>query len=343
VRLDQRLEDAHTRAVERPGEWLVFEAVARLYLARAKLTGSFQDYANAQEALRKAFRVAGPDVGPHITQALVDFAVHRLGATSRMLDRIDAYAVPPAPQERAELTAMRGDLAFYSGNYRLAMDRYREADRLSPGPCDFRLAVYHSKLGNPGEADEYLQQILVREPAAAPQSRAFIELHRGILKLDQGQLDAALSQFRKANAIFAGHWLIEEHIAEVMTLKGELPLAANLYRRIVARTGHPEFMDALSNIASQRQEQAVAEHWRSRASAEWQRRLRLFPEAAYGHALDHCLEKQDLTCALHLARKNHEARPYGEAKLKLAEALVLNGHKDEAQRMERDAELSGWR
>jgi hypothetical protein len=102
-------------------------------------------------------------------------------------------------------------------------------------------------------------------------------------------------------------------------------------------------MDALANIAAKRGQQAVAEHWRSRASAEWQRRLRLFPEAAYGHALDHCLEKKDRACALYLARKNHEARPFGEAKLKLAQALTLNGRADEALRLAGEARKSGWK
>jgi hypothetical protein len=343
ARLDQRLEDARRRAAERPREWLVLEAVARLYLARAKLTGSFQDYANAQTALQQAFRVAGPDVGPHMTQALLDFAVHRLAAASRSLDKIDSYAVPPAAEEQAELTAMRGDVGFYHGDYAGALEAYRAADRLSEGSADFRLAIYHSKLGSPKVADKYLAQILLRHPAAAPQSRAFIQMHRGILRLNQGQLDPAMAFFRKADATFPGHWLIEEHIAEVTALKGDLALATRLYRGIVARTGHPEFMDELASLAAKKGQKVLEDHWRSRALAEWRQRLRLFPEAAYGHALDHCLEKEDRACALDLALKNHSARPFGEAKLKLSEALLLNGEDEAARRVARDARRTGWK
>ena len=342
ARLDNRLADALARTAERPGEWLNLEAAARLYLARAKLTGSFDDYNQAQITVRRAFAVARPGVGPHMTQALVDFAVHRLGATSRSLDKIDGYAVPLLGEEKAELTALRGDLQFYSGKYDAALELYGEADRLSPGSSSFRMAVYHSKMGDYVKADEYLKQILATKPNAAPQSRAFIELHRGILKLDQGQLDGALGHFHKANAAFPGYWLIEEHIAEVLTLKGRTAQAEGLYRRIVVRTGHPEFMDALANIAATRGQQATEQHWRRRAVGEWQRRLLLFPEAAYGHALDHCLEKRDRDCALKLARRNHSARPYGDAKLKLAEALILGGYTNEAEKLFDEVTRSGW-
>ncbi|MDQ3080273.1 MAG: hypothetical protein M3R03_09785 [Pseudomonadota bacterium] len=341
--LDQRLADAKTRVKERPGEWLVLEALARHYLSRAKLTGSFEDYAHAQSALQQAFAVAGPHVGPHATQALLDFSVHRLGAAGRALDQIDGYAVPPAGEERAELIAMRGDLDFYSGNYARAYRHYARADQLSPGSSDFRLAIYQSRMGEFALADKHLQQILLRHPIASARSRAFVEMHRGILNLEVGRLDAALSHFKKANAIFPGFWLIEEHLAEVATLKGEFGQAEQLYASVVQRTGHPEFMDALAAIAAQRGNQALARHWRSRAAQEWQRRLRLFPEAAFGHALDHCLDTRDRACALNLARRNHSARPFGESKLKLAEALNLNGQSDEAASLIAEVQRSGWR
>jgi tetratricopeptide (TPR) repeat protein len=340
ARIDRAVKDAADRAMERRGEWLIHEAVARAYLGRAKLTGSFADYAKAEDALRTAFAVADAGVGPHMTAALLHLSLHRLDAAAAMLDRVDAYAVPPARADQAELLAMRGDIAFYRGKYTDAMRLYQRSEASSPGAADFRMAIYHSKMGSPERADTYL--LRAAEGQHTPQSRAFLELHRGVLDLDRGGLDEALAHFRTADKIFPGFWLVQEHIAEVDELKGNLAGAARLYRHVVDKTGHPEFMDRLADIAAARDQSVVAEYWRAQAWREWQKRLRIFPEAAYGHALDHCISKADRACALKLATLNMRTRPYGEAKLKLAQALMMNGRKDDAKLLVTTVAQSGW-
>jgi 3-hydroxyisobutyrate dehydrogenase-like beta-hydroxyacid dehydrogenase len=102
-------------------------------------------------------------------------------------------------------------------------------------------------------------------------------------------------------------------------------------------------MDALAALAQGRGDAAEARRWATRARAGWQQRIRLFPEAAYGHGIDHCLMVADAACALDLARRNHQARPHGEAKLKLARALSLSGRYEEAREMIAAAEATGWR
>ncbi len=59
--------------------------------------------------------------------------------------------------------------------------------------------------------------------------------------------------------------------------------------------------------------------------------MKRYPHAMTGHALDYYLEKGDVAKALELARKNHQVRPGGEAKVKLACALVLNAEFAEAR------------
>jgi tetratricopeptide (TPR) repeat protein len=340
ARIDEALRDAIARSRERYGEWLVHEAVARLYLSRAQLTGSFEDYAKAEKALANAFKVADPGVGPHLTAALLNFSVHRLDAAAAMLDRIDKYAVPPTGADRAELVAMRGDLAFYRGNYPEARKRYEESNALAPGAADFRLAIYLSKTGQRDEADDYVQS--AARSARTPRSRAFFELHRGILDLDSGRLNEALIHFRTADRDFPGFWLVEEHIAEVAALERDFATATPVYRRIVAETGHPEYLDSLAGIALARGQEAAAIYWRERAWSAWQARLRIFPQATYGHAIEHCLAKGDGGCALDFAVRNHAARPYGDSKIKLADALALTGRADDAERLMRLTARSGW-
>lgn len=129
----------------------------------------------------------------------------------------------------------------------------------------------------------------------------------------------------------------------MLTLQGKTSEAEPLYRGIVCRTGHPEFLDALAGIAEKRGDTAEAGRLYAQAWAIWTRRIAQFPQAAYGHAIDHCVAKRDWPCALQLAEKNHAARPFGEAKVALARALLGNGRADAARAMIETVLASPWR
>src|SRR3546814_20898437 len=89
-------------------------------------------------------------------------------------------------------------------------------------------------------------------------------------------------------------------------------------------------MDALAGLARGQGDTAGARRWSHRPAGEWTRRLRLLPEAAYGHAIDHCLAPQTWVCALALARRNHATRSYREDKVLLAEEAFRAGRLGDA-------------
>lgn len=342
-RIDVYLGQARARAAAAPDEWPMHERVAQLLLDRARLTGSYDEYQAAEAALDRAFAVAMPGSGPHATRAVLDFTMHRLAAANGQLALIEDYAVPPTAPERAELTAMRGDILFYSGDYAGALQAYDAADAIVSGAAEFRRAIYHSRTGQPDQAEIHFDRAERGDRLASRQSRGYYELQRGILDLDRGRLAQALDHFRRADALFPGYWLIEEHIAEVTALAGDPAGAAARYRAIVARTGRPEFMDALAELEAGAGNARAANAWRERAGAAWRARLLRFPEATYAHALDHCIGKGDWACALALAQRNHNARPHGDAKIALAEALLRSGHGTEASIVIESVLSSPWR
>ncbi|WP_310474540.1 hypothetical protein [Sandarakinorhabdus sp.] len=88
--------------------------------------------AAAASALDDAFKVAIPGSGPHMVRAGLEFTMHRLAGAERQLDAIDRYVAPPDCGERAEIAAMRGDIAFYGGQYSQALAHYDHADALVP-------------------------------------------------------------------------------------------------------------------------------------------------------------------------------------------------------------------
>jgi tetratricopeptide (TPR) repeat protein len=336
---------ANARAAADAGsdQWLMHEILAGQYLMRAQLSGSYDDYAGAERALAAAFKVAVPKSGPHMMNAKLDFSMHRLAGAETQLAAMDRYAIKPAAATQAEMAAMRGDIAFYRGEYKAALALYDRADALVPGTSIFRRAIYASRTGAIEQADAMFARNIADLQPPVPQVRAYLELQRGILDLDRGRLDDAMAHFRDGDRIFPGHWLIEEHMAEVLTLQGKTDEAQARYRDIVRRTGHPEFLDALAAIAEQRGDTVAAKQLYAQAWAIWTRRIEQFPQAAYGHAIDHCLAKRDWPCALQLAEKNHAARPFGEAKVILARALLANGRAAEARTMIETVLASPWR
>ena len=74
-----------------PGAW---SDLAGFYLGRARLTGSFDDYAKAGQLYEKAFSVAKPGYGPHLDRAIYHFTVHQLRAIEPDLRAVDHYALP---------------------------------------------------------------------------------------------------------------------------------------------------------------------------------------------------------------------------------------------------------
>ncbi|GGB70176.1 tetratricopeptide repeat protein [Blastomonas aquatica] len=342
-RAELAIANAGEAARAAPDQWLMHEIHASELLARAQISGSYADYAAAQQALGTAFRVAVQGSGPHLMQAALDFSMHRLPQAEAQLAATDQYAVPPDPGDRAEIAAMRGDIAFYSGNYQAALAGYDQADALVPGSASFRRAIFAARTGDVEAADAYFVEAERAYRSATPQTRSYMELQRGILDLDSGRLNEAMRHFEKADALFPGRWLIEEHIAEVLNLQGKTAEAEALYRDIVRRTGHPEFIDALAGIAQARGDAAEARRLYARAAKIWSKRLKQFPQATYGHAIDHCVAREDWPCALRLAQRNHQARPYGEAKIALARALLGNGRVTEARVMIEQVLASPWR
>jgi tetratricopeptide (TPR) repeat protein len=211
--------NASAAAASAPDQWLMHEILASEYLAKAQLSGSYDDYAAAERALDDAFKVAVTGSGPHLVGASLEFTMHRLAGAERQLDAIDRYAVPPDRGERAEIAAMRGDIAFYRGQYSQALAYYDQADALVPNAASFRRAIHAARTGDPDRSLANFAQAENAYRSPTPQTRAYFALQRGIVELDRGNLNEAMAHFRSADGLFPGRWLFEEHIAEVLTCK----------------------------------------------------------------------------------------------------------------------------
>ena len=305
------------------GEWLFEERLANALIARARLTGAFPDYDAAQHALDRAFATAPAGAGPHQTQAALAFTLHRLRATAAALDAIDRYAVPAEAETRSEVAATRGDLAFYRGDYRRALQIYQQA---GGDPDDvsilFRIANLQATTGQFDAALQTLDRCerLVRLPTA--QYLADLALRRGTVEMRRGRWNDAGRHFDRAARLFPGWWLAEAHRAQLLAIDGKIPAAIAGFERVAQTSRSPEAMDAIAALYRAQGDRSKSAFWADQARIVWNDRLRVFPEAAYGHAIEHILAFGDPAVALNLARRDFANRPYGQTATALAWALI---------------------
>lgn len=340
ARVDDRIDGDQAQVRLQGDEWLVLERLANAEMARARLTGSFDDYAAAQDALDRAFRTAPAGAGPHLTQASLAFSLHRLDRTAAMLDAIDHYAVPPDGDTVAELSATRGDIAFYRGDYAEAKRRYE--GRAGEEGSAFRLAVYDMRTGEPDAALALLDDLERRARLPSAQYLANLALQRGAIELQRGAWDKAAAHFARADRVFPGYWYAEAHVAQMLALTGRRDEAIARYRTIAEASQAPEVMDALAALYRLQGDAANSKAWAARAAAIWDKRVAQIPEAAWGHAIEHELAFGSPARALELAQKDYAARPHGASAIALGWALIANNRPADALKVIEPVLKSAW-
>lgn len=320
-----------------PVVWPQWETLANALLANAQLTGNHETYQQAAAALDQAFALAGGG-GPYLSRARLHFATHRLALVEADLD----LAARSSEPDHAAIIGLRADLDFQRGHYTAALAGFRSAvSRREDLSGLARLALCHARLGHFSEAAALLDRAGKIYHGDSPHPLAWLALQRGLLALDRGRWAEALAHYQHALRLLPGWWLVREHIAEIHALQGDVVQALSDYTDIVAETGNPEYMDAMAQLLHE-QDKPAAQGWVQKADAVYQQRLLAFPEASYGHALDHYLLFGSAQQALELAQKNHALRPNGAAQLQLAKALLRAKQLPESLQVIRTALASGW-
>ncbi len=319
--IDRQITAARGRGEKYSG-WAVLETIAGMHLQRARLSGSYDDYAAAQEALAQAFERAPEGLGPVLTRASLNYTLHRLAPIDADLDKA-AGALLIDSDTKAHIAGMRGDVAFQRGQYQQAREQYDAALALNRSSTLLtKLAQWHWRMGEFDEAERlYLEAYgMMTEKALEP--RAWIHLQLGLMDLERGRYDDAFAHYRDGAQILGGWWLLEEHIAEIATLKGMDAFALELYDDIIERTGKGEFLDAKAGLLERMGDKAGAQAAVEQATKIFEAELLRFPEASYGHALDHYLEFGPPERALELATANYQLRPGVPAMISLAQSRL---------------------
>lgn len=314
------------RLIEKaPENRLTHERSAAAFMQRARLTGSYDDYAKAEAAIAVAFE-SHTASGTFMLRSKLHYTLHRLPEA-----RADFESAKPtadrSPSGVASIEAFEGNLAMQAGDSKKAAKHFEASLKAKRNSSNLAsVAVYHWKTGDFTQAEALFREALKSYHGKPMEPRAWFHLNLGLLDLDRGRYDDALAHYREAETFMKGYWLIDEHIAEILTLQGKIEEAKTLYLDILERTNNPEFMDAMAGILFEAGQGEDAKAYVARARKRYEDQMAKYPEAAYGHALGHYIEfGEDAAFALDLAKKNYALRPNLEAAVMLAQAQLKAG------------------
>ncbi|MDO8863954.1 hypothetical protein Q6D67_19900 [Haliea sp. E1-2-M8] len=303
--LQQRLLDtAHNRDLTPARE--LFQG----WLYHARLTGDTGSWQRAATALvQLEQRSLTP---PCSEQAQLALAMHQPTRAATALE-----ACPDLDAVR-----LQADIDLYQGRYAEAVAGMTRLLNRSPLPEHFAwMATWRLYSGSPQEAHALLEAAETRYHNRNPHQLAWFMLQRGIIALEQRDLQRARILFEQSLERLPGWWLAQEHLAETLLLQGESAAAAKLYDEVIAGTGAGEFLAARAGIARADGDEALADDLLQRARANFEQR----PAALAGHAVEFFLDHGPADRALALARADYEARPFGASATLLARALLAAG------------------
>jgi tetratricopeptide (TPR) repeat protein len=153
----------------------------------------------------------------YLLKAHAAFKLHKLAAVDSALPAV------PSVYASDEGRLIRADLDFQHGHYRRRKaGMSRSCSASDPGGALARLANLCGKMGDVTDADRLYEEAEDQLTAKEMRAYASLEVQRGFLNFARGRLREARSHYRRADAVYPGYWLVEEHIAELLGAEGRI-------------------------------------------------------------------------------------------------------------------------
>ena len=293
---------------------------------RASLTGNLDEFKDVESAINTAIPHVRYPADLYYLKASVAFKFHRLA------DVKSDFAASRELYDSLPGRALRADLALQEGRYeeaRIGYENLIEEDRTWDNLA--RLAYLKSKLGDAAAAEQLYIEAEDELTAKEMRHYAWVELQRGLLDLEHGRYDVARSHYERADRAYSGHWLIAEHMAELMGAEGRHEEAVALYKKVIGRVPRPEFHQALGELLMFIGKPDEAQPWFEKAQAAYLSSARRGDVHYYHHLADFYADvRLDGAEAVKWARKDLELRNNLWTQAALAWALYRDGRLTEA-------------
>src|SRR5215213_1202937 len=261
-RIDQGIAELEDNALQLPIDRVKITKLAYLQYQHASLTGNLDELSVADTTLDHAIEHLGRDGDLYFLKANIHFKVHRLADVERDLNAsTDLFQSPPG-------RALKADLDFQQGRYDAARTAYEKLiDEERTWDTLARLAYFNFKMGDFDEADRLYDEAVDELTAKEMRHYAWVELQRGVVDLTQGNYEKAREHYQRAERAYSGHWMVQEHVAELLGAEGRNDEAETMYRHVIERVPRPDFQQALGELYISMGRSAEATEWLKRAES----------------------------------------------------------------------------
>ena len=242
-RIDQGIAELEDNALELPIDRVKVTKLAYLQYQHASLTGNLDELSIAEKTLDHAIQHLGRDGDLYFLKANIHFKVHRLDDVDQDLNA--STDLLESPQGRA----LKADLDFQQGRYEAARNGYQALiDEERTWDTLARLAYFNFKMGDFEGADRLYDEAVDELTAKEMRHYGWVELQRGVVDLSQGNYEKAREHYQRAERAYSGHWMVQEHVAELLAAEGQTDEAEALYQRVIERVPRPDFQQALGEL-----------------------------------------------------------------------------------------------
>lgn len=277
-----------------------------------------------------------------MAQASLDMPLHRLSALPGSLEHAEG-ALNLDNNARASIVMLRAQSDLLTDRYTLASERIDEAMELHISMGGHSNAGRLAWLtGDFGTAHAEYDAAQAMYFCTSTEPIAWFHLQRGLMDLDRGQYEEALAHYLDADTALPGYWLVHEHIAEVLWAMGDIREANVMHAEVVARKGTPDLQDTYAEFFMERGKDRQAAERLAASDITWEARIADFPDATYGHAVDHFL-LTDPHRAVLLAEAQLVEQPSAAAHTTLAKTLFGVSRVAEARAVVDLALATDWR
>ena len=259
-RMDRGIAELEDNALQLPIDRVQITKLAYLQYQHASLTGNLDELSVADRTLDHAIQHLGRDGDLYFLKANIHFKVHRLDDVEQDLNA--STDLLESPQGRA----LKADLDFQQGRYEAARSEYQALiDEERTWDTLARLAYLNFKMGDFEGADRLYDEAVDELTAKEMRHYAWVELQRGVVDLTQGNYEKTREHYQRAERAYSGHWMVQEHCAELLAAEGKADEAETLYQRVIERVPRPDFQQALGELYLSRGKTAEANECLRRA------------------------------------------------------------------------------
>ena len=336
-RVDQGIAELESSALKPPIDRVKITKLAYLQYQRASLTGNLAQLTFAEDSLDCAIQHLGRDGDLYFLKANIHFKLHRLDEVEKDFEASDDLRQSPPGR------ALKADLDFQRGRYDAARTEYEkliEEERTWDALA--RLAYLNFKMGDFGEADRLYDEAVDELTAKEMRHYSWVELQRGVVDLTRGDYEKAREHYQNAARAYSGHWMVDEHVAELLAAEGNSEEAVAMYQRVIARVPRPDFQQALGELYLSIGKTAEAKPLLASAESAFLESARQGEVHYYHHLADLYADVlEDGSRAVEWAQKDLELRRNFSTLAAMAWALYRAGEFSKALQLMNEALASG--